>query len=77
MPAHWPQSRANCQLKYCQKLASWAKKGACRPRLGWPSSRMGGLPYCTRLSTSFSAWLKNPIGSPSLIAGNWAARSGR
>jgi len=64
-----PQSRANCQVKYCQNVPSWPMKLACR------SNRLG-LPYCTRLSTSLSAWLKKPTGSPSLIGGYCPARIG-
>ena len=65
-----PQSRAHCQPKYWRKLLIWAPRGDCR-------SRIAGLPYWTRLSTSISAWEKNPTGSPSLIGGYCAARIGR
>jgi hypothetical protein len=38
-------------------------------------SVIGGLPYCWRVSTAHSAC--QLVGSPSLIGGKWAERSGR
>src|SRR5213594_2031507 len=67
------QSCANCQLKYCAQLTSWAQySAAVCPRLSAPGgcvglSKMDGLPYCTRKMTSHSAF--QVVGSPSLIGG--------
>src|SRR3989442_6500143 len=62
------KSRPHCQLKYWNHIPSWAQRVACR-------SHTGGLPYCWRGNTSHGAF--NVVGSPSLMGGDWAARSGR
>src|SRR5690349_21588446 len=75
-------SRHHCHLKYSHHMPTCAVNGALR-------SVTGGLPYCSRLKLYLKLsqvfWLNvqstlspvvQPVGSPSLISGWYAARIG-